>query len=199
MSNISPLYMRALDLARAAINVVSFASGQGISASLDIAIGENGIPTTVIPQDPSIASLCTAYRLSPSNTDFHTIYNIVLGEPALSLVLNDLTSAVRLPHVSPVACARAMEGLKHLIAAPGSKDAAAWRQMQEKLRIDQRYLQFITGHSKGPRHARPEHVPGNITTEVTRRSWVVMDRYFEYRKRGGQQPLPLSEFSLLTA
>ena len=99
-------------------------------------------------------------------------------------------------HVAPVNCARAMDRIKHLIASPGSTDAQAWRQMREALHIDEDYLKFITEASKGPRHGRPGHTPGIETTEATRRAWSVMNRYFEFVKRG-RTPLATHQFNIL--
>jgi hypothetical protein len=42
----------------------------------------------------------------------------------------------------------------------------------------------------------PGHAPGSETGEAAKRSWTVMNRYFEYVKRG-RQPLPQAQFSLL--
>jgi hypothetical protein len=75
-----------------------------------------------------------------------------------------------------------MDRLKHLIARPDSADKDAWQQMRDALQIDEPYLKYITNVSKGPRHGRPGHTVGSQTTEVTRRSWAVMNRYFEYVK-----------------
>lgn len=38
---------------------------------------------------------------------------------------------------------------------------------------------------------------GAVTTEVTRRSWVIMNRFMEYRLRG-DKPLDAKEFPLLS-
>jgi hypothetical protein len=50
----------------------------------------------------------------------------------------------------------------------------------------------------GPRHGDPAHIPAITTTEITRRSWKIMNRFFEYKKRDNG-PLPLAEFPLLTS
>jgi hypothetical protein len=126
------------------------------------------------------------------------MYNIVLSDPTLFLALNDLVSAITIPHVAPVACSRAMDGLRHLIASPDAKEPLAWQQMRDALRVDRNFLQLISDTSKGPRHARPGHIPGDIVKEICRRSWIIMNRYLEYVKRG-HQPLPVVEFPLLVA
>jgi hypothetical protein len=194
---IGELYRRAFDLARASVNLVGFAHGFGLSVILEMFIAPDGSPSELAAIDPSLPPLCTAYSLEPARlADFNTVFNTVLTTPDLFMALEDLIHSITLPHVSPVNCARAMDRLKHLIASPGSLDKDAWRQMRDTLQIDEPYLRYITDVSKGPRHGRPGHTPGNQTTEVTRRSWTIMNRYFEYVK-GGKQPLDAAAFPLL--
>jgi hypothetical protein len=189
-----PAYMRALDLCRASLNVVSFATGWGLTAFLDSLIDPTGKLSPLLCRDDSIPPLCTAFTLTAG---FDEIHAMVLQSPTLFMALNDLILAITLPHVSSVNCARAIERLKHLIAAEGVEGSEAWQQMRNALRIDEPYLKFITTHSVGPRHGSPDHVPGSVTSEVTRRAWTIRNRYFEYRKRGSTR-LPVAEFPLLT-
>jgi hypothetical protein len=160
---------------------------------LDTFVNPDGVQSPIAPKDDRLAPLCTALAL---DSEFDQVHALVLQEVGLFMALNDLIGAITLPHVSPVNCGRAMDGLKHLIATPGSNDKQAWEQMREALQIDEKYLKFITDHSSGPRHARPGHTPGSVTTEVTRRSWIIMNRFFEFRKRGSKR-LSLPDFPLL--
>jgi hypothetical protein len=69
--------------------------------------------------------------------------------------------------------------------------------MRENLRVDRSYLQLITDQSKAPRHGDVQAIEALVTEEVAKRCWTIMNRYFEFKKRGGS-PLPLSEYPLLT-
>ncbi|HXC02667.1 MAG TPA: hypothetical protein VNU49_08455 [Opitutaceae bacterium] len=192
------LFMRVLDLSRALVNMVAFTSGYGLTVVLDAFIDPNGTSSLIAMIDPSLPPLCTSFSMDPARQkDFGTLCQIVLTEPQVFFALNELIGAISVPHVSLINCARAMDGLKHLLASPGSNESQAWKQMRDALRLDEGYLKFITHHSKGSRHAEPGHTPGTITTEVTRRAWTIMNRYFELRKRG-QTALPATEFPLLT-
>jgi len=133
---------------------------------------------------------------APPNPDFDKVLNTVLTEPSVFMALNDLITAISLPHHSSVTCARAIERLRHLVA-PGTPRKDSWESLRQNLNIDRKYLEFVTVHSTGPRHGDPEHIPGTITTEVTQRAWKIMNRFLEFRKRGNV-PLQLSEFPLLT-
>ena len=69
--------------------------------------------------------------------------------------------------------------------------------MRQNLRIEEAYLKFISTHATGPRHGDRVHIPPDITRELAMRSWVVMNRFLEFKKRGGA-PLPASEFPMLS-
>lgn len=187
------IYMRALDLCRAQVDLVGFKMGWGVTVVLEAFVNENGVTTPIFLKDETLGALCTAFA---SDKHFDELCVKVIQSPALFMALRDLVSAISLPHVSLVDCARAMERLKHLVAEPGAKDAQAWEQLREALHIEKTYLRFITDHSTGPRHGRPGHTPGIDTTEVVRRSWIIMNRYLEYLRRDGTS-LPLAEFPLL--
>jgi hypothetical protein len=182
------LYMRAFDVARASVNLVAFSQGWGLTIVLETFIDPAGNSTHIVPKDDSLPALCTS--------GFDELNTLVLSDWRLGLALNDLIQAITLPHVSVVNCARAIEGLKHLIAAAGANDNQAWSQMRQALNLDRPYLQLITATSTNSRHGKHVHVPGTVTTEITRRSWCIMSRYFEYRKRGGKN-LSEPDFPLL--
>jgi hypothetical protein len=111
--------------------------------------------------------------------------------------LRYLIEAITVPHESAVNCARAVEALRHIIA-PNQPRGHAWQTFRSALNISQEYLKMITDVSTGPRHGDPTHIQGTTTTEISRRAWVIMNRFFEYKKRNNQQ-LPLDIFPLLTA
>lgn len=189
------VYMRAVDLCRAQVDLVAFKKGLGLTVVLETFIDPNGVANPILLQDESLATLCTAFTLDEG---FDQVCAQVLVSVPLFMALRDLIAAITLPHVSPVDCARAMDRLKHLIASPGTGDKQAWQQLRETLQIDEAYLKYITNHSANPRHGQPGHTPGAVTREVTRRSWVVMNRYFEYLKRSSE-PLSATDFPLLIA
>jgi hypothetical protein len=187
------IYMRAFDLCRAPVDLVAFKLGWGLSIVLEYFVDPSGVTTPIVAKDESLAALSTSFTL---DNGFDLLCAKTLESVPLFMALNDLIAAITVPHVSPVNCARAMDRLKHLIASEGSSDGEAWRQLRDALQIDEAYLKYITGHSANPRHGHPGHTPGTVTTEVTRRSWTVMNRYFEYLKRGSTA-LPSNEFPLL--
>ncbi len=188
------IYMRTLDLCRAQVDLVGFKMGWGLTVILESFVDQNGARTPIFPRDETLGTLCTAFAL---DKDFDQLCAKVIESPSLFMALRDLVSAISLPHVSLVDCARAIERLRHLVAKQGSEDVRAWEQLRQALHIDKAYLKYITDHSTDPRHGRPGHTPGTVTKEVTRRAWIITNRYFEYLKQDCV-PLPLSKFPLLT-
>lgn len=187
------LYMRALDLARAQVDLLCFRDGYGLTVLLETFISQSGTRSALVMSDPRLAKLCTSIA---TDQDFDRLCVHVMGNVNLMQALRDLIASITLPHVSCVDCARAMDRIKHLIAPGEQSDGAAWTAMRNALNVSREYLTFITDHSKDARHGRGNFVPGDITTQVTRRSWVIMNRYLELLKIGGTS-LPHSEFPLL--
>jgi hypothetical protein len=191
------IYIRAYDIVQAAVNLIAFAMAQGLYVILET-VERDGQVKYLINEDRGLASLCTAFKMGPApNPNLDAILKIVLGTPNLFSAIKDLIEAIREPHVGAVNCARAIERIRHLSAAPGSSRAHAWKQLRHNLGIEQEYLEFVTSYSPGPRHGDPQHIPGNIASEITLRAWTIMNRFLEFRMRG-DQPLPSSEFPILS-
>ena len=192
---LAELRMRALDLCRASINLVAFQRGFGLTTILDTFVDPTGLTSIVQVHNPRLEAACTAFSLDSTFDEIHTL---VRQDVHLSVVLNDLITALTMTHTAQINCARALDGLKHRIAAPGSKDPAAWRQMREALNLSEDYLKFITDRSTDPRHGKLPIISENDANEILLRAWTVVNRYFEHLKRKGA-PLPQTEFPILAA
>jgi hypothetical protein len=198
--HLMPVYMRALDAVRAVVDIASFVSGMGFTVLLETLVEPNGATSSIAPMQPELVALSTSARndavpTAADNNNFDKVMRIVLTDFSLARALRDLIDAITDTHVSPLACGRVMEGIRHVIA-PNLERKKGWAKMNEILRIDRSYLDLIIDQSKGPRHADPAHVTGEVCREITRRAWIIMNRIFEYKKRGSQ-PLPESEFPVL--
>lgn len=195
-NDISSLLMRAWDLARAAVDLCSFKVGWGLSVTIDTLVKPDGTESTILPKMETLAPYSTAVDSSdPKVNNLDICYRLVVKEPALFMALNDLIVSISLPHHAAVNCARVIEGLRKLIA-PEKDRSKAWPIMRASLNIEQTYLTYVTDLSTAPRHGDREWIPGPTVIEATKRAWIVMNRFLEFRKRGNQ-PLPLAEFPLL--
>jgi len=195
---LAEIHRRALDIVRSAVNLAAFSSGTGYSVIFESVINTSGQKTMFAPQDSSLARLCASFSLGsqPGKTSFGEMWGLVVSDPPLFQALDDLIVSITLPHHSSVNCARAIEGLRHLIATPDATVSEAWEQMRNALQLDRNFLQLITDTSTAPRHGNRSHIRGVTTTEIVRRSWIIMDRFLEYRKRGNS-PLPATDFPVL--
>lgn len=196
---LAEIHRRSFDIVRSAVNLAAFCSGVGYSVVFEHFVDVSGNQSMFSPQDPSLAALCTSFSLDPgmAKSPFGKMWDLVVTDPALFQALDDLIVSITLPHHSAVNCARAIEGLRHLIAGPGASGSEAWEQMRDALRLDRSFLQLITDTSAAPRHGSRAYISGETTTEIVRRSWIIMDRFLEYRRRGNS-PLPAAEFSVLS-
>ena len=137
-TDLVPIWMRAFDIVRAAVDLACFAAGIGATVTLDRMVDPKAEHRTLLSQEPGLANLCSAFSIGePPNADLSTVLNIVLREPPLFMALNDLITAITLPHHSTVSCARAIERLRHLIAA-GLQPKHSWESLRQNLRIENR-------------------------------------------------------------
>jgi hypothetical protein len=192
--HLTPIAMRAHDVARAAIDLVCFASGNAYAFVLETWTGLDRVTRAVAPQQPELSALSTSVA---SPADFDQVLRLVITDPPLFMALRDLIESITQWHRAPISAARAIEAMRHSMT-PGKERKQQWENFCLNLQLARSYIDPVTDTSAGPRHGDPEHIPGNITTDVARRAWVIMDRYLEFRKRGGQNPLPLAEFPTLS-
>lgn len=200
------IYISALDIARATVDLVAFANGFGLTVLFHSFITPDGTRSQLLLQDRSLSSLCTAFTISGTvqaesgttqfDINFDKIFRIVLAEPPLFMALNDLTVAISQPHQAPVSCARAVEGICRLFRHGNDSRADAWRSLRSSLRVTQSYLKLITDTSAAPRHGDRSYIPSTLTDEIVKRSWNVMNRFLEFRKRGNTD-LPPDIFPVL--
>jgi hypothetical protein len=194
------LHRQVHDITRAAVDCFSFSRGIGATVYLHTFTDQNMIESPIVPRIDRLAGLCTAFDIHSDSeaNNYNAMVNLVLAEPPLFLALNDLVVAIALHDHAPVSCARAVESLRHVITPTGvDSRKLGWILMQTHLNVKHEYLSLITDNSQAPRHGDRKHsIPASTVQEIIDRSWVVMKRFLEFRKRGSH-PLPVSEFPVL--
>ncbi len=188
------LLSMALHLARSIVDLIAFQKCIFLEVFLDTFVDPDGRSTQIIITNPSLENICSSYDIDSSR--FLPFYEMIASKIELWPSINELVSSIANPHHATVNCARAIEGIKYLIATPGVSRSKAWEQFREALRIGETYLRLITDNSAENRHGKRIAVPPDVISEIKSRSWVIMNRYLEYIKRGEQQ-LPENEFRLL--
>ncbi len=189
--------LRANDLARSVVNCYSFGKGLGLSVILETVTKPDGIKYNLQAHRPDLEPLVTVlHSRHDGGINIQSILPTIMADPTIFVALNDLISSIAHAQDAPVKCGRAIDAIRQYMA-PANDRKAGWPAMRESLNITKPYLDFITDQSKGPRHGDVKSTTFPDTWETIRRSWIVMNRFLEFKKRGGNQPLSLSEFPLL--
>jgi hypothetical protein len=184
-----PLYARALDIARATVDLIAFATGSGLMVVLEEFVDPAGAVTPLLVQQPALAALGAAAK--PGTPDFEKVLKFVLANRRVYVALRHLAEAISAPHRAAYHSRQAIRHLGPLFRSAADSPDRASLLLRENLQISPSYLQRLTLSSV----ASSDPVDQLGTTAV-HCAWNVMNRLLEYLKRGGQ-PLPLSEFPLL--
>lgn len=188
------VYVRAGDIASAAVDCFCFARGLGQTIVLHTFVDANGNESPIARRNEQLPALCTAFTLdSDSYTEALTI---VTREPALLLAMNDLVSTLTQHHLAPINCGRVIDGIRNLISPPGTDSSQGWENMRCALNFSGEYLKFVTNLSIAPRHGDRSAVSREDSGEAINRCWRAMNRFLEFRKRGNLALAP-PDFPLL--
>jgi hypothetical protein len=186
-SEFEMLHLHVFHIVRALVDTVSFCSGNGYTTTLQDFIDPDGTLLRIQAQDLSLANICT---ITPTD-----LLSVVL-DFEVSEILHTLTSTLQQPYLWPVNCARAIEAMARLVVPNEQNPKRRWTAFRATLRISEPYLQLICHVSTEPRHGNLQELlrPNPTYYQVRQRAWTVMNRFLEFRKRGGIEALPASEF-----
>ena len=194
-SNYIYLHNVAFDLARVAVDLLAFSTGFALSTTFEYFVHPDGTQEALAPRMPELAALCTAFR--SGDDSFNEVFRLVAIDIELFMALRDLIESISTPHIGPINCGRVLDAIRRMIA-PGAEPRKAWPAMQVALNISAPYQKWITDLSADPRHADRSYITGVDAVMATKRTWAIMNRFLEYRKRGSK-PLTDPEFPALTA
>lgn len=195
------IYKYSHAYARTCIDLVVFSSGTAYTLVFDAVVRPGGSPQALTIQNPAMARECTAYNSAAptleGRREFGRVLDLVIGEPALFLALNDLVAGVTNTDIPLVNCGRVLDGLRKIVA-PGVNPKKGWPILHSIVNCAPDYMEWVSRQSVDPRHGDRSPVSGQTLGEALRRTWAIMNRFLEYRKRGSS-PLPLADFPLLTS
>ena len=195
-THLMPVAMRAYDIARGAVDLISFSSGNALLFVLETMTDIQTRETTaLVASQPGFSELSTCV-VGPGQ--FQKVLQVVLSEPHFILTLRDLIDSISTYHRAPIDAARAVDSIRAFFVPEGGKKEDGWEPLRANLRIQRSYLDPVMNISAGPPHGDRRHIPGPQTTDIARRAWIIVNRFFEYLKRGKSGPLPESEFPMLT-
>lgn len=195
--DISLMHTRATHVARVVADCFAFVNGYGLIVFLDEMEDVDGIVRKIVLQQNELSAYFTAFKNANGSIDYDSLYRLVATDPNLSLALNDLIVAVSIPGHIAINCGRAIEALRKILVPVAPKRTQGWLELRRVLQLEQSYVEFVTTASANPRHGSDRYLPTqDIHQEVMKRSWIIMNRFLEYKKRG-DQPLPVAEFPIL--
>jgi hypothetical protein len=190
------VYRNALDLAIAVGSIYAFGKGMGLRVVLESVIKPDGIKYNIQEKMPYLEPLVTALQSrQDGGVDITTVLPIVLSDPTIFVSLTDLIESINRTPEAPVKCGRAVDAIRYYMS-PKNDRKAGWAAMRDNLNLSQPFLEFITEHSKGPRHGDVKNTAYSAVNEILKRSWIIMNRFLEFKKRGDQR-LQLVDFPLL--
>jgi len=128
--DLSEVYKRVFDTARAAVDCFSFLNGMGLSVILERVIPPNGIQHNILVTRPDLAKLSTAFNIE----DFNAIYGISLSDPSILLAINDLIASIAMSHHAPINCGRVIETIREVMTPTGADREIGWQNMRENLK-----------------------------------------------------------------
>ena len=187
------LWIRATDFARACVNVFAFSQGVGLIVLLDKWQRDLGDVADIVFNDPALPGLVTAYNIDGDITE---VTKLIMGNPKLFLAIDDLIVSLTTAHTAVVNSYRAVEAIRHRLAAPGDNATQMWEKLRSRLNVDRKYVQFVADASTESRHGNRVWIDGATTREVHHRAWKIMNRYLELVRRKIES-LPEAEFPLL--
>jgi len=187
-----------MDFASAQIDLIGFYLGNAFNVVFEEVIDINGKCLRLLHKVSYLLGLCKSFSVDVSpNPRFNELLSKVLySDPNIFLALSELKMSLRYPTQTLHACQRAIERIRNSISLNDNNENRAWKALRDSLRIERSYLDYICNASKSHRHGHLEYVDGAIMTELRKRSWIVMDRFLEYKLRGSVA-LPLSDFPRL--
>ena len=192
-NHVSVIFPFVLTATRARIDLAAFHRGVGAIVTFDWMKDHNGTISNVAIAQSDLSVRCTSFD---SNNNYHEIRAMAEQDEAMSLAINDLILAQTSMNTAELNCARAIEGIRNIVAGQGVHPDIAWPRLRERLNINEQYLRLITKNSIPRRHGQFSPIDEELQHEILRRSWTIMDRFFHYRLRGDTQ-LPVNEFPLL--
>jgi hypothetical protein len=188
----------AMDFASAQVDLIGFCLGKPLEVVFYEVIDANGKCLRLSNEVGYLRGLCKSFSLEASpNPRFEKLCNEVLySDPNIFLALSELRMSLRFHTQTLHACQRAIERIRNSISSNDNNEKRAWKALRDSLQIDRSYLDYICNASKPHRHGQLEYVDSAKMTELRRRSWIIMDRFLEYRLRDSVA-LPQNEFPIL--
>lgn len=193
--NLLATWIHSRKLVTVLVDLVAFKMGAAALVVVD-KYQIDGKPAEEINiMEPKVANLATSFA---SDAELLEVFSIATKEQHLMVVFEDLISTLSSQEHKAVNCGRCVEAIRRLVAENEADPKRQWPIMHHLLNLERSYLDLITNHSKEPRHGKAPVADPDEITEVLTRTWLIIDRFFHFR-RGGSVKLDVAQFPLLKA
>jgi hypothetical protein len=187
-SKFENLVWSVTEVCQSLVDLEALTQGKALDLVIDQFIDPNGETHTIKHVDPNLKKSATF--------SFTEAFGYAVSNSAVRWALQDIAATLRKPNLTGTNCARAIERIARAIL-PTEDKKKRWEAIQLNLQCSEEYLQFITEASKSPRHGGVPEYPAHKAYEARQRAWIITNRYMEYLRRGGKDPLPQDEFPIL--
>jgi hypothetical protein len=188
-----PIWTHSKKLTTVLVDLIAYRMGAAAIIILDSYTDDNGFSDNIAIVEPAVAGQSTSFQ---SDAELLKVFALIASEQPLMLVFEDLISTLSSQDHKAVNCGRCVEAIRQLVAGYHLDAKQQWPIFNKFLNLDRSYPDLIMEHSKDPRHGKQMHVDPVVITEVMRRTWVIIDRFFHFRL-GGNSKLDLSKFPIL--
>jgi len=188
-----PIWTHSKKLSTVLVDLIAYRMGAAAIVILDSYTDDNGHSDNIAIVESAVTGLSTSFQ---SDAELLKVFALIASEQPLMLVFDDLIATLSSQDHKTVNCGRCVEAIRQLVAGYQLDAKQQWPIFNNSLNLDRSYPDLIMKYSKDPRHGKQTHIDPIIITEVMRRTWVVIDRFFHFRL-GGNGKLDLSKFPIL--
>ena len=150
--DLAPIHRQSLGIVQGAVDLVAFSQGVGLTVVLRTVTEPDGNTLPLLFQVKSLAPICDSFSLSQG---FDEMMRLVSRNFVLATLLNDLVVTLTKPRASAINCCRVVDGIKKLICPNMKEGTQRWKAVHDALRVESKYLRFITDRAREPRHGNP--------------------------------------------
>jgi hypothetical protein len=190
---LAAIWVHSRKLVTSLVDLIAFRAGAAATVVLDRYKDPTGRIDTLVIGQPQVKGIST---LLDSDAGLLSVFGVVAHEPHLMTVLEDLISGLWSQDHKIINCARSVEAIRQLVAGYHLEPNAQWPIFRVALNVERSYLDLIMDYSTDPRHGKKDSAPTNEVNTIMERTWILIDRFFNYRV-GGNKRLDESLFPIL--
>jgi hypothetical protein len=177
------IWLHSRKLVTSLVDLIAFRMGAAATVILDRYKDHTGHIHTLVIGQPQVKGMSS---LLDSDTGLLSVFDVIAHEPHLMTVLEDLISGLWSQDHKIINCARSVEAIRQLVAGYNVEPNAQWPIFRAALNVERSYLDLIMNYSTNSRHGKKDSAPTNDVNIIMERTWILIDRFFNYRLGGNK-------------